>query len=35
MIQVDKRAGSEKLISPLRSLGVEVEETILSYGDYS
>jgi ERCC4-type nuclease len=32
-IQIDKRAGSEKLIAPLRALGVEVEETILSYGD--
>jgi ERCC4-type nuclease len=35
VIQVDKRAGSEKLIAPLRALGVEVEETILPYGDAS
>jgi ERCC4-type nuclease len=33
VIQIDKRAGSEKLIGPLRSLGMEVEETILPYGD--
>ena len=32
-IQVDTRAGSENLIAPLRALGVEVEPTILTFGD--
>jgi ERCC4-type nuclease len=32
-VQVDKRAGSINLVQPLRQLGVEVEETILNFGD--
>src|ERR1700676_723175 len=33
MIQIDKRAGSENLIAPLRQLGCEVEATMLPFGD--
>jgi len=32
-MRVDTRAGSEKLIAPLRAIGVDVEEAILPAGD--